>query len=320
MIQKGEFPMTKEKQFISVVAYVHNNEEMIERFIETVMEQCEKFIQSELIFVDDYSSDKSIEVIEKYFKDYPSEYIVSIVKLGRYHGMEAAMNAGRDIAIGDFVYEFDSLFVDYDGNIIMDAYYKCLEGHDVVMVSTDVPIKLTSRLFYKIFNTVAYSHSNIGQVSFRLLSRRGINRVMSMGVDIPYRQVIYLNSGLSTASIKYKSLTGNRPAKNDKSTERIDLALDSFIFFTNAIQRTALLIATLFALLSLSTIIYAIISRVLGYHHGMGWLSTMLFMALGFMGMFGFLAVIVKYLSVLVDLVFKRQKYLISDIKKIASK
>ena len=312
--------MQKEPQFVSFVAYIHNNAELIEKYISTVLEQCVNFKQCELIFVDDYSSDRSVEVIEKYFNSNPSDYIVSIIKLGRYHGMETAMNAGRDIAIGDFVYEFDNIFIDFDGSTIMDAYYKSLEGNDIVTVSTDVPIKASSKLFYHVFNKVAHSHNEIHQVSFRLLSRRGINRVISMGVDIPYRQVIYLNSGLSDAEIKYESLTGHRPARKNKHTERLDLALDSFIYFTKAIHRTALIIAVCFAVLFIAAIIYAIISRAMGYHHGMGWLSTMTFMSLGFTGVFGFLAVIVKYLSVLVDLVFKKQKYMIEDIEKIASK
>lgn len=312
--------MQKEPQYVSFVAYIHDNADLIEKFIRTVLEQSDNFKQCELVFVDDYSSDNSVEVIEEYFKNNPSECMVSIVKLGRYHGMETAMNAGRDIAIGDYVYEFDSIFIDFEGSVIMDAYYKCLEGNDVVTVSTDVPIRKTSKVFYSVFNKAAHSHNDIHQVSFRLLSRRGINRVVSMGVDIPYRQVIYLNSGLSDADVHYTSLTGRRPARHNKQNEKIDLALDSFIFFTKTIHRAALVIAGCFAVFFLGAIVYAIISMSLGYHHGMGWLSTISLMSLGFTGIFGFLAVIVKYLSVIVDLVFKKQKYLIKDIEKIASK
>ena len=46
------------------------------------------------------------------------------------------MNAGRDIAIGDFVYEFDDIFVDYDEKVIMDVYYKLLTGNDIVAASS----------------------------------------------------------------------------------------------------------------------------------------------------------------------------------------
>ena len=246
--------------------------------------------------------------------------MVSIIRMGRYHGMEVSMNAGRDMAIGDYVYEFDDLFVDYDGSVVLEAYNKCIEGNDIVTVSTDVPMRLTSKIFYGIFNRTAETASPIGQESFRLLSRRGINRVISMDIQIPYRKVIYLNSGLSAASVKYKSNTGKRPARLSEKTERIDLAIDSFIYFTKIIQRMSLIIAILFGIFSFATIVYVLVSRGLGYHVGMGWVSTMIFTSMGFMGLFGFMAIIIRYLSVIVDLVFKRQKYLIESIEKITIK
>lgn len=308
-------------QFVSIVAYVHNDKDKIHKFIEVVMECCQKnFKQCEIIFVDDFSSDNSVDVIKEYYKQNPVNYIVSIIKMGRYHGIETAMNAGRDMAIGDYVYEFDDLYIDFNADIVLEAYDKCLEGNDIVTVSTDVPIRYTSKLFYKIFNKAISSRAKIGQESFRLLSRRGINRITSMDVHIPYRKVIYLNCGLSTAQITYKSTTGSRPARITQKYERFDLAMDSFIYFTNIAERLAMGIAAGFGILSIFAIVYAITSRLMGYREGIGWLSTMLFVSLGFMGMFGILALVVKYLSVVVDLVFKSQKYLIADIDKISSK
>ena len=313
--------MAKVGQFVSVVAYVHNDSSKIEKFIETVLKCCDdKFKQFEVIFVDDCSTDNSVELIREHFKVNPVDYIVSIIRMGRYHGMETAMNAGRDMAIGDYVYEFDDLFVDFEPEVIIRAYDKCTEGNDIVTVSTDVPIRLTSKLFYKVFNRAISSNGKIGQDSFRLLSRRGINRVTSMDVNIPYRKAIYLGSGLSTAQIAYKSTEGTRPPRINGRQERIDLALDSFIYFTNIFERVTLAIMSCFGLISVFAIIYAIWSRTMGYHEGTGWLSAMLFISVGFVGIFAMLAIVVKYLSVLLELVFKNQKYLIANVEKISSK
>lgn len=314
-------PVVKKPQFVSVVAYVHNDADKIPAFIKTVMDKCkEHFKQCEIIFVDDYSSDDSVAVIKEYYKQNPVNYIVSIIKMGRYHGMETAMNAGRDMAIGDYVYEFDDLYIDYDSDVIIDAYEKCIEGNDIVVASTKVPIRTTSKLYYRVINKSLGLKGKIGQETFRLLSRRGINRITAMDVNIPYRKIIYHNCGLSSAQISYKSTTGKRPPRITHKYERMNLAMDSFIYFTNIAERVAMIITIIFALLSLFTIGYAVVSRVMGYHQGLGWLSTMLFTSVGFMGMFGMMALIIKYLSVIVDLVFKSQKYLIADVDKISSK
>ena len=41
------------------------------------------------------------------------------------------------------------------------------------------------------------------------------------------------------------------------------------------------------------------------------------FLALGFFGVFALLTIILKYLSVLLNLVFRQQRYLISDVEKV---
>ncbi|MBQ9664108.1 MAG: glycosyltransferase [Oscillospiraceae bacterium] len=307
-------------QFVSIVAYVHNNADRIETFISSAVGACDIFMRREVIFVDDCSTDNSVDVIKEYYQKNPADYIVTIIRMGRYHGMEMAMNAGRDMAIGDYVYEFDDLFIDFEEKVIIDAFNKCLEGNDIVTVSTDVPMRLTSKIFYAVFNHATETDSKIGQESFRLLSRRGINRIISMDVEIPYRKMIYLNSGLPSANLKYISTEGYRPARISGKNERVDLAIDSFIYFTKIIQHFSFVLSCLFAILALVTIIYTFVSRGMGYHVGAGWVSTMIFMSLGFTGVFGFLAIIIRYLSVLVDLVFKRQKYLIADVEKISSK
>ncbi len=312
--------MSQISKFISLVVYIHNNEDLIVKFIQTVMKTCEAFKQTELIFVDDFSTDHSVETIKEYYRNNPSDCVVSIIRLGRYHGMETAMNAGRDMAIGDYVYEFDDMYIDYEPSIILDAFNKCLEGNDIVTVSTKVSMRLTSHIYYKIFNNAMASNSPIGQETFRLLSRRGVNRIISMGVDIPYRKVIYHNSGLSIAALYYKSTKGVRPARNIGQVERLDLAIDTFIYFTSIIERVSLIVAGFFALLSIGAIIYAIVTRIQGTHIGLGYASTMIFMSIGFTGVYGLLTFIVRYLRVLVNLDFKKQKYLITDIDKISSK
>lgn len=312
--------MSKIHQYVSVVAYIHNDARKIEKFIATVTKACSAFTECEMIFVDDYSDDDSVEIIKSYFDKNPTSININIIRLGRYHGMETAMNAGRDMAIGDYVYEFDDLFIDFDENVVLEAYNKCLEGNDIVTVSTDVPLRLTSIMFYKLFNQAFHSDSKIGQESFRILSRRGINRVISMDVDIPYRKVLYLNSGLSSAQVKYVSTVGRRPPRIVKKNERIDLAFDSFIYFTKIVQHFSIIVSAFFAAFALAACLYAIISRSMGFHVGLGWLSMMIILSLGLTGLFGMLAIIIRYLSVLIDLVFKRQKYLVADVEKISSK
>jgi dolichol-phosphate mannosyltransferase len=48
-----------------------------------------------------------------------------------------------------------------------------------------------------------------------------------------------------------------------------------------------------------------------------GWASIICFLSFGFFGVFVLLTIILKYLSVIVNLIFRRQKYLVESIEKI---
>uniref|UniRef100_UPI00325FE826 hypothetical protein n=1 Tax=Clostridium sp. NkU-1 TaxID=1095009 RepID=UPI00325FE826 len=46
------------------------------------------------------------------------------------------MNAGVDLAIGDFIYEFDNLLVEYDQDLIWKVYQRSLQGYDIVSAAS----------------------------------------------------------------------------------------------------------------------------------------------------------------------------------------
>ncbi len=308
----------KEKKFISVVAYVHNSEKQIQGFLSQVMGFCEaRFERCELILVNDASTDDSLQQIREYFSTNAPTYMVSIIKMGLYQGVETCMNAGRDMAIGDYVFEFDDLVVDYDPNLIYQAYKKCLEGNDIVIASSDAGTRLTSRWFYNLYNMASGTHNPLGQETFHLLSRRAINRIKGMGNHIPYRKAVYSNCGLSMDKITYHSTMEGRNL-HSHNNDRASLALDSFVYFTDVMERVSMAISAVFFVFTIAVLIFVLYSMFKDKNMVSGWVSTMGFMAVGFTGLFGMMAIVMKYLSVIVDLNFRHQRYLIEDIEKIS--
>ena len=113
--------INKEKNFISAVIYVHNAEKRIEKFLRTVLEVLEEnFEHSEIICVNDNSQDNSVEVIKKVSQD-ATISSVSVLNMSYFHGLEMSMNAGMDLTIGDFVFEFDSTVLDFDKEEFMEV-------------------------------------------------------------------------------------------------------------------------------------------------------------------------------------------------------
>ena len=104
--------MQKENKFISLVVYLHNVEDYIEYYLDKVLPVCDNHFQEfEIVCVDDGCSDDTMKVLKEYIEKNQIKAMVNVIHMSFFQGLESAMNAGRDIAIGDFVYEFDDVFV-----------------------------------------------------------------------------------------------------------------------------------------------------------------------------------------------------------------
>ena len=309
-----------EKKFISAVIYLHNDEEKIISFLDLIIPTLsDYFEQYELVCVNDACTDDTVGKTKGYCEDKRLTGMVSIVHMGVYQGIETSMNAGRDSAIGDFVYEFDDISVDYPKNVITDIYEELISGYDIVSAHSDTKIRFTSGLFYSLYNKYNVGNSKIGPESIRIVSRRAINRIKSIGTHIPYRKAVYANCGLKMNRITYKSVAGNKK-KHGAFSERGALALDSFIYFTNILEKISAVISGLFLIFTILMTVYAVVDHFFGAGVSEGWSSIICFMSLGFFGIFILLTIVLKYLSVLLNLIFKQQKYLVSDIEKVVGR
>lgn len=310
-----------EKKFMSLVIYLHNTGSYLTYFLDQIISVCNaNFEQYELVCVEDGCTDDTMAILREYVAEHQLQTVVNVIHMSFFQGLETAMNAGRDLAIGDFVYEFDDIFVDYDAEVIRKAYDKILEGNDIVAVSSKGKVRLTSRVFYSLYNRTSRGEGKIGPETFRVISRRAINRIKSMGQYIPYRKAVYQNCGLKKSILSYDSLDTSLRIKNKVVTnERTNLALDSFIYFTNVLERISAIISGGFLLITVCMGVYIALDYFNKTKPVEGWLSTMGFLALGFFGVFTLLTIILKYLSVLLNLVFKQQRYLIEDVEKIGS-
>jgi len=308
--------LNKEKNFVSVVAYVYNNQDVIKEFLGTIHGVLnENFENFEIIMVNDHSNDDSVNII-KDFASNNKDTVISIVNMSIQQGVELSMNAGIDLAIGDFVFEFDSVIVDYDKHHVMDIYKKSLEGYDIVSFSPSQNIPLLSLVFYKIFNMFSRAKYNIQTDRFRILSRRAINRVNSISKSIMYRKAAYANCGLNIICIDYLPI--KKKIHKESNTSRRDKAISSLIMYTDIAYKVSITITFLFFIFTASSAIYTLYIFWGTQKPIEGWTTTMFLLSGGLSGIFLIFAIVIKYLSIIVELVLKKQKFLIETIDKLS--
>ena len=309
----------REKNFVSVVVYSRNVCNEIAFFLEALQGALEQnFEKSEIICVDDCSSDDTVEQIRSFASGIRST-VISVVKMSYLQGLELSMTAGVDLAIGDFVFEFDSTVLDYDPELIMNVYRRSLEGYDIVSAVPEGKMNITSSVFYNIYNRFTVQGQALRTERFRILSRRAINRIRAMNRSIPYRKAVYANCGLKSDVITYTRQPAHEKHLQNSSDERKGkVALEALILFTDVAYRMTIAMTLLMLSFSLFSGIYTITVFITGTPVP-GWTTTMLFLSFAFTGVFLLFGFCIKYLSVLVDLVFKRQHYIIESIEKLTS-
>lgn len=140
-----------------------------------------------------------------------------------------------------------------------------------------------------------------------------------MNRTIPYRKAIYANCGLKTDNIKYSVIDSVSKSSDSKEKEfRAGLAMDSLILFTNMGYNFAKIMTFLMMFMSVFMIIYSVVIYVTS-NPVAGWTTTILFLSIAFFGLFGILTIVIKYLQLLIDLVFKRKQYSFESIEKLTN-
>lgn len=298
----------KEKNFVSAVFYLHNDAEQVVPFAEALQAQLsEHFEQYELVAVDDNCTDGTVEKLREWAKGLAKP--LTILHMSLRQGIEQCMNAGLDCSIGDYVLEFDSVEMPYDSKLIWQAYELGQKGNDIVSVRPQ-SISKTSRIFYQVFNKHSQSAYQLSTDAFRLVSRRAINRVHAISDNLPYRKAAYATSGLKMAVLSFDGFTKTKD-------DRFELAVNSLLLYTDAGYKISLGIAECMMWLALAELLYTLYIYLFGGYPVEGWTTTMFVLTVGFAGLFAILSIIIKYLSLLVDLVFKKQKYMVESIEKI---
>lgn len=164
---------------ISIVVPVHNEEGNVEA-LHRALEECLAGVDFEVIFVDDGSTDSSLEVLERLAHSHPT---VRYISFSRNFGHQAALRAGLSEARGDAVISMDA-DLQHPPEMIPDLLARWREGYDVVYTVRDDQAagtpwlkRATSRAFYRLLNFLTDLKVDPGAADFRLLDRKVVDLV-----------------------------------------------------------------------------------------------------------------------------------------------
>ncbi len=302
----------KEKNFVSAVVYLGERSDTVAPFLSAMQAELDAHFEAyELICVND-ACPASAEAARAFGRSNPTSSPLTLVNMSVRQGVELCMNAGIDMAIGDYIFEFDSTLMAFEPSLIFACYQKGQEGYDIVSAVPDKGGRASSRIFYGLFNRTSQSVYKLETDSFHVLSRRAVNRLHAINPCMAYRKAAYAASGLKLAKVPY---TPNGRFSEQRAA-RASQAIDALTLYTNAAYKLSLGISVALLAVTLAAVVYTLVVY-LSAKPIEGWTTTMLVMSAGFFGVFLLLTFIIKYLSLLVELVFKNQRYLVESVEKL---
>jgi len=232
---------------ISIIIPAYNEEESLpylrER-LDKLMEEMNNY-EFEVLFVNDGSKDKTIEII-KQFRQEDNRYCY--VDFSRNFGKEIAMLAGLDYTTGDC-----SIFMDADlqdpPELIPELVKYWEEGYDDVYAkrrSRDGETffkKFTSKMYYKILQKMTRIEIQKDTGDFRLLDRRCVNALKKLRESQRNTKSMFSWIGYNKKEVLY-----DRDARVAGKTKwnyikLIDLAIDGITSFTTSPLRLSTLVA-----------------------------------------------------------------------------
>lgn len=266
------------KNKISIIVPCYNEEEAIPIFYKEINKVCKKIDTAsfEFIFVNDGSNDNSLDAILKLTK---KDKRVKYISFSRNFGKEAAMYAGFQAATGDLVATMD---VDLqDPPHMLEKMYKLiiLEDYDCVALKSEEhkdyskTRKFFTKTFYKIISCISSIEQVSGARDFRLMKKKVIKSIISMGEYNRYSKGIFSFVGFNTKWIEY-----NAPDRVVGKTKwnfwkLFKYALEGILAFSTTPLVASAIIGILFCLVAFVAIIVIIIKTLIWGDPVGGWPS-----------------------------------------------
>lgn len=269
-----------EKKKVSLVIPMYYEEEVANKCYEKVKEilnELEKY-DYEIIFVNDGSKDKTLEILEKIAE---KDKKVKVISFSRNFGHQAAVTAGLKEVTGDAIVIIDADLQDppelipdmlkywEDGNEVIYGKRKKRKGESVFKL-------LTAKMFYKTLNSLSDVEIPKDTGDFRLVDRKVVDVINSMPEHNKFLRGLWGWIGFKQMPYEYERQERFAGKTKYPLKKMLKLASDGIISFSTKPLKLVGALGIVSILISIVILIYALISFIFKLNNlSAGWTSIM---------------------------------------------
>ena len=233
------------RPLVSIVCPAYREEEVLPLFQRALVDAIEPLTAEydfEIVYVDDGSKDRTLEVMKSFTIDPRVRYLA----LSRNFGKEAALACGVEHARGDAVVTIDT-DLQHPPRLIPELVKRWADGADLVLTIREEDRRLSwfkrnsSKLFYRVLGWCSTVDVRSSTTDFRLMSRPVVEGLRRMKES--HRYTPGLVQWLGYRSVEMNFVPDARPAGATKyhMWNLAKLALDALFSFSPAPARVAMI-------------------------------------------------------------------------------
>lgn len=267
-----------EKKRLTLIVPAYNEEETIPLFYQETKKVEDKLpqVEVEYLFIDDGSTDQTMEVLHRLAAE---DEQVHYVSFSRNFGKESAIYAGLEKASGDYVAIMDADLQDPPSLLpqmlfsITEEGYDCVGSRRVSRKGEPLVRSFFARLFYKIMNKVSHTEVVDGARDFQMMNRKVVKGILSMGEYNRFSKGIFGWVGFKKKWLEYENV--ERAAGETKwSFWSLTLyALDGIVAFSTFPLVLVSILGLIFCVAAFVAIVFIIVRTLVFGDPTSGWPS-----------------------------------------------
>ena len=264
---------------ISVVIPMYYEEEVAKECYEkvsNVLKSLEKKYDYEIIFVNDGSKDKTLEILKDIAKD---DKRAKIISFSRNFGHQAAVTAGLKEVSGDAIVIIDADLQDppelipqmlelwEQGNEVIYGKRKTRKGESAFKL-------LTAKMFYKTLNALSDVEIPKDTGDFRLSDRKVVDVINSLPEHNKFLRGLFSWVGFKQEAYEYERQERYAGKTKYPLKKMLKLASDGIISFSTKPLKLVGALGVVSIIISIILLIYALISYIFKLNQlSAGWTS-----------------------------------------------
>ena len=235
----------------------------------------------EIIFINDGSQDKTLELLEKIAKN---DNNVKVLSFSRNFGHQAAVTAGLKFTTGDAAVIMDADMQD-PPEVIEEMVKLWEEGNEVIYAKRKVregetKFKLfTAKMFYKMLNSLSDTEIPKDTGDFRLADRKVVDIINQLPEHNKFLRGLFSWVGFKQIPLEYERKERFAGKTKYPLKKMLKLALDGITSFSTKPLKILGVLGIFSVLISFIILIYALISFAFNLNQlTPGWTSLMVTM------------------------------------------